>query len=511
MMPPVACGILTAGREMGNIGNVIPAQAGSGQSEFGVPRLRGSDGSLPPEGGTPNGDNSGTRAHVYSYGDIRSWRAKRGNLQITDVNCPAGDDCGWVDCVQWTNPLPQDPPSDQWMTLTYTYDAAGRRIEKKYDGLTVLKYVYDGDQCIAEYDAGSNLRRKYLYGPCIDEPICMIETTVSPSATYYYHFDGLGSVTALTNASGNTVEVYEYDVYGRVGASDANHPNRLMFTGREYDKETGLYYYRARYYNPQIGRFLQTDPVGYQAGMNWYGYCGNNPLTYVDPSGAIVVLPPAMLPLPQIGKSDAIGQALMWHYLTGGGSPFWVPWSYVCGDEGAMAGMKKFIYDVADFVRAAWEMGYSGTCFVGKQNMQFIAPPIADMFTGRALINGFEMTESLSWSDYTLEPVDTPDKDDPSRWQWKVTIEASVQFSLSDTADLHPLRHLLPDGPAWYLAGLYNWWPPRIVANWLTGKAPKAQPFSVFSNSPLARVTIWWYTDKTGVQVVFHDWLAEGN
>ena len=105
----------------------------------------------------------------------------------------------------------------------------------------------------------------------------MIESTQTYAGTYYYHFDALGSVVALTNSSGNTVEVYEYAVYGQVGASDPNHPNRFMFTGREYDKETGLYYYRARYYNPQIGRFLQTDPVGYGAGMNLYRYCDNNP------------------------------------------------------------------------------------------------------------------------------------------------------------------------------------------------------------------------------------------
>jgi RHS repeat-associated protein len=92
-------------------------------------------------------------------------------------------------------------------------------------------------------------------------------------------------VVGLTNASGNTVEVYEYDVYGRLGASDASHPNRFLFTGREYDKETGLYYYRARYYNPQIGRFLQTDPVGYKDGMNCYQYCKNNSVNLVDPSG----------------------------------------------------------------------------------------------------------------------------------------------------------------------------------------------------------------------------------
>jgi RHS repeat-associated protein len=113
----------------------------------------------------------------------------------------------------------------------------------------------------------------------------MIESTAGYAGTYYYHFDALGSVVALTNSSGNTVEVYEYDVFGRVGATDASHPNRFMFTGREFDRETGLYYYRARYYNPQIGRFLQTDPIGYGDGMNWYAYCGNNAVNCNDPLG----------------------------------------------------------------------------------------------------------------------------------------------------------------------------------------------------------------------------------
>ena len=113
----------------------------------------------------------------------------------------------------------------------------------------------------------------------------MIEMAGSYAGTYYYHFDALGSVVALTDDEGDTVQAYEYDVYGRVGATDANHPNRFMFTGREYDKETGLYYYRARYYNPQIGRFFQTDPIGYGSGMNLYGYCRNRPVVLADPSG----------------------------------------------------------------------------------------------------------------------------------------------------------------------------------------------------------------------------------
>ena len=80
------------------------------------------------------------------------------------------------------------------------------------------------------------------------------------NAVYYYHYDGLGSVVALSDSDGDSVQTYEYSVYGQVAAEDPNHTNPYMFTGRRFDFETGLYYYRARYYNPYIGRFLWHDP-----------------------------------------------------------------------------------------------------------------------------------------------------------------------------------------------------------------------------------------------------------
>jgi len=103
-----------------------------------------------------------------------------------------------------------------WQQITYTYDPSGRRIAKDVDGV-VTKYVAacpelaerDGDQCIAEYDANDVLLRKYIHGPCIDEPICMIEAAGGYAGTYYYHFDALGSVVALSDADGDTVQVDE--------------------------------------------------------------------------------------------------------------------------------------------------------------------------------------------------------------------------------------------------------------------------------------------------------------
>ena len=107
---------------------------------------------------------------------------------------------------------------------SYYYDYLGRRVSKTVYGSpdVTTKYCYDGDQVIAEYDGSDNLLRKFVYGPGIDEPIVMIVVSGETETPYYYHFDGLGSVAAVSDNSGNIVETYSYYVFGCPTIRDAN-------------------------------------------------------------------------------------------------------------------------------------------------------------------------------------------------------------------------------------------------------------------------------------------------
>lgn len=137
------------------------------------------------------------------------------------------------------------------------------------------------NEIIVEYDSLGNRVARYVHGPEIDEPLAMERG----GSWYYYHFDGLGSVTMLTRADKTIANQYTYDDFGGFRTKTEAITNFFTFTGREHDFATGLHFYRARYYDHVVGRFLTRDPAGMVDGPNVYRYAKNNPASQVDPSG----------------------------------------------------------------------------------------------------------------------------------------------------------------------------------------------------------------------------------
>ena len=163
---------------------------------------------------------------------------------------------------------------------TFQYDPLGRRVEKVAGSVTT-SWVYRWEDILRETqnDGITTSIAHYVHGSGIDEPLAKEEVGIT-----YYHADALGSIVKMTDQAGSVVHTYKYDAWGNieVGSAMSGH----SYTAREWDAETGLYYYRARYYDPRAGRFESEDPIGPRSGdLNFYAYVGNNPVIAIDPTG----------------------------------------------------------------------------------------------------------------------------------------------------------------------------------------------------------------------------------
>lgn len=170
------------------------------------------------------------------------------------------------------------------LTVTMSYDPKGRLFQTTSTGAQGTKqYLYDGDALVAEYSSAGTLLRRYVHGSGVDEPLIWYEgSAVGSTNRRYYHSDHQGSVIAATDSAGAMLKTNTYDPYG---VPDSANSTRFQYTGQIMVPDLGLYYYKARIYNPALGRFMQTDPIGYKDDLGLYTYVGNSPLERRDPTG----------------------------------------------------------------------------------------------------------------------------------------------------------------------------------------------------------------------------------
>jgi len=163
----------------------------------------------------------------------------------------------------------------------FTYDGKGNRLQASRNSV-VTKYIYDASgNLLAETDSSNNIKKYYIYGRGL---LAMVKPT---GETYTYHYNGIGSTIAMTDMDKNIVNKYSYTPFGLLANQEQNIPQPFKYAGKHgiLYESNGLYYMRARYYDPQTRRFISEDPLGLDAGVNLYAYAFNNPISYVDPLG----------------------------------------------------------------------------------------------------------------------------------------------------------------------------------------------------------------------------------
>jgi RHS repeat-associated protein len=181
--------------------------------------------------------------------------------------------------------------ADGSIVASYAYDGVGRRVKQTVNGV-VTTFLYNGwsNEVVAEFNGTGNLTKYYTWSPT-GELLSITDYQTTGTPTYYTVRNAHGDIVQLTDVNGNIMDSngniygsYTYDAWGNIVSQTGTvaSVNPYRYAGYRYDEATGLYYLMARYYDPEVGRFISKDPVFQN---NMYVYASNNPIMYVDPDG----------------------------------------------------------------------------------------------------------------------------------------------------------------------------------------------------------------------------------